>query len=258
MIWKPEISYDKYISLENHGGGVSSGALLQKCNVLNDATLNIASRHFQPAGAGATVVAGAATFGNIQITATNAGDVSGAIINSINAVGNSVKTLTCARGSPRAVSHQSVCRPQHRYANHFSHRVLLFVCVAALLDEEQRQKQSDVVNQSLLILPRITRLQFATGFQLLGNFQDSGSVAISLCAAIARGRALLFQCVSPFSFTLGLASKVCCGRYLVRDVCQNWQWFLQIFSQANRQGPKRTQSQRSETLCGELSNAKHH
>eukprot|EP00808_Paulinella_micropora_P018825 g31892.t1 len=81
------------MSLENHGGGVSSGALLQKCNVLNDATLNIASRHFQPAGAGATVVAGAATFGNIQITATNAGDVSGAIINSINAVGNSVKTL---------------------------------------------------------------------------------------------------------------------------------------------------------------------
>eukprot|EP00808_Paulinella_micropora_P006380 g63028.t1 len=81
------------MSLENHGGGVSSGALLQKCNVLNDATLNIASRHFQPAGAGATVAAGAATFGNLQITATNAGDVSGPIINSINAVGNSVKTL---------------------------------------------------------------------------------------------------------------------------------------------------------------------
>eukprot|EP00808_Paulinella_micropora_P008197 g45164.t1 len=68
-------------------------SLLPKCNVLNDATLNIASRHFQPAGAGATVAAGAATFGNIQITATNAGDVSGAIINSINAVGNSIKTL---------------------------------------------------------------------------------------------------------------------------------------------------------------------
>eukprot|EP00808_Paulinella_micropora_P031904 g7556.t1 len=87
------------MSLESHGGGVSSGALLQKCNVLNDATLNIASRHFQPAGAGATVVAGAATFGNIQITATNAGDVSGAIINSINAVGNSVKTLTATIGT---------------------------------------------------------------------------------------------------------------------------------------------------------------
>eukprot|EP00808_Paulinella_micropora_P005902 g53403.t1 len=87
------------MSLENHGGGVSSGALLQKCNVLNDATLNIASRHFQPAGAGATVVAGAATFGNIQITATNAGDVSGAIINSINAVAVSAASQDPDRGS---------------------------------------------------------------------------------------------------------------------------------------------------------------
>eukprot|EP00808_Paulinella_micropora_P019943 g8370.t1 len=81
------------MSLENHGGGVSSGALLQKCNVLNDATLNIASRYYPAASAAVAVAPGAGTFGTLQITATNAGDVSGAIINSINAVGNSVKTL---------------------------------------------------------------------------------------------------------------------------------------------------------------------
>eukprot|EP00808_Paulinella_micropora_P004986 g8098.t1 len=81
------------MSLENHGGGVSSGALLQKCNVLNDATLNIASRYYPAASAAVAVAPGAGTFGTLQITATNAGDVSTAIINSINAVGNSVKTL---------------------------------------------------------------------------------------------------------------------------------------------------------------------
>lgn len=96
VVWKPETKLQDFLDMPNHDAGDGWGQYLQKCNANNQGNLSTASRYYRVTtdSAGAASAGGNdGSYGQYQITATNAGDVSDEIALAINAVGNSVKTL---------------------------------------------------------------------------------------------------------------------------------------------------------------------